>query len=55
MYQEVVRSDDEIDDLLDKCYDGGTHYRGMTYEDGIRAAIEWLTGLTDDNPIEEDA
>lgn len=49
----IVRSKEEIDDLLEWVFEGveeGTHYHGMSYEEGIRNTIDWLTGFTDDNP-----
>ena len=45
---EITRSNKEINDLLDKCYEaennGESQYPGMSYEEGIKAAIEWVTG-----------
>lgn len=53
MYQ-VTRSEKEIDSLLNQCLDaqdsGESKYPGMSYEQGIRAAIEWITGQ-DENPL----
>ena len=41
------RTENEIDDLLDKLAEqesqGGSKFPGMTYEDGIKAMLEWLT------------
>lgn len=37
----------EIDDVLNWCAEGedeGTHFRGMSYEQGVRAAIDWMQG-----------
>lgn len=52
----MARTEEEINDLLNKCVDaedtGESKYPGMTYEQGIKAAIEWLTGNTDDNPLD---
>jgi hypothetical protein len=46
MYQEVVRTDKEIDDLRNKIGEqkmkGGSKFSGMTYEEGLDTAIEWL-------------
>ena len=43
----VVRTTDEVDEVLNKCVEasdeGITAYYGMSYEDGVRAGIEWLT------------
>ena len=55
--REVVRSDDKVDALIDRCiknkYDK-SEYPGMSYEEGIIAAIEWLTGECDDYPFDEE-
>jgi hypothetical protein len=47
--QERVR-DSEMDQILDWCAeaeDEGSHYGGMTYEQGIRDTLEWLAGYGD--------
>jgi hypothetical protein len=31
----------------------GTRWRGMTYEDGVIAALEWVRGDRDEDPFEE--
>lgn len=42
----MKRTDHEINELLDRCVDaevtGESTYPGMSYEQGIKAAIEWL-------------
>lgn len=52
----MARTEEEINDLLNKCAEaedtGESKYPGMTYENGIAAAINWLTGNTDDNPLD---
>ena len=53
------RTDKEIEDLVDKCFDAeseGSKYSGMTYEQGIRAAIDWLfdTGRDSYHPLDDD-
>ena len=53
------RTDAEIEDLLEQCWEaeneGKTKYRGMTYEQGIKAAINWLldTGYDDYHPLND--
>lgn len=46
MYK-IVRTEDEINALLNEIAETkdtqGTKFRGMSYEDGIEAAIRWLT------------
>lgn len=56
MYQ-VMHSDQEIDDLLNDCAEeegeGTTRFKGMTYEQGIKAAIEWLIDPIFSHPLED--
>jgi hypothetical protein len=51
----VEPSDEEIYDALNKCVEaannGTSIYPGMNYEDGVKAAIEWLIGDTKDKPF----
>ncbi len=46
-------ADDTMTDLMDWCMDAdneGSHYTGMTYEQGIRDTLDWLSGETDEPP-----
>lgn len=54
--RDIVRSDEEIqavvewiDELRDR---GGSHYRAMTYEQGMSAMLDWLTDNDADDPRE---
>lgn len=52
---EIVRTDKEIDEVLNKASESmehGSKYPGMSYEDGIKNMYEWLCGLIDDDPME---
>lgn len=53
---EIKRTEKEIDELLNKCSEaeenGDTSYPGMSYEQGIKNALEWALGYTNDNPLE---
>ncbi len=44
----TCRTQRQIDDLLNRCLEseetGESAYPGMSYEQGIKAAIEWLDG-----------
>ncbi len=57
MYK-IKRSEEEIDNTLNSAIaweeKGQTAVRGMTYEQGVIAAIRWITGEIEDRPIEED-
>ncbi|KKN90037.1 hypothetical protein LCGC14_0231500 [marine sediment metagenome] len=49
----IKRSDDEIDRVANWANEGqdqGTHYEGKSYEDGLVAMLNWLTGDDDDAP-----
>lgn len=49
-------TEDDIDRVIDWCHKGreyGSHYRGMSYEDGVIAAIDWLTGNVEEAPDAE--
>jgi len=54
---EIVRNTEEINDVLDDCLDvveGKTsRFPGMTYEDGVKYAIEWLTEKGRPHPLED--
>ncbi len=56
MYK-VIRTDDEINDLLNECDEaeefGRPKFPSMTYEQGLKAAIMWLTEQYVANPLEE--
>lgn len=56
MPDKCVRSQAEIDDLVGQLNDAqetGSMYPGMSYEDGVRAAVEWLTDEEAEHPLEE--
>lgn len=57
MYQ-VKRSDEEINRVLNKAAEqeemGGTRYRGMTFEQGVQAALLWVFGDWDDEPMHDE-
>jgi len=50
-----MRTKEEINEQLDKAENAlvsGEGYFGMTYEAGVKAAIEWIMGDVDEKPIE---
>ena len=53
----IERTDEEINDVLDACMDqegkGGSRWPGMTYEDGVSEAIQWIIGQTEGNPMQD--
>ena len=52
----IAREDSDVDELLNQCVEqeekGNSKYPGMSYERGIRAAIEWLLGWEEIHPLE---
>lgn len=49
--------EDQIDDVLNECMeridDGDSKYPGMSYEQGVEAAIRWMQG-DGDNPMSDE-
>lgn len=45
-----------IQNVIDRCSDaernGVTEYPSMSYEDGVKAALEWIAGYTETPPLE---
>jgi len=51
-----MRSKFEIDDVLDLAMAAeheGTKWPGMSYEQGVSAALRWALGEEDENPMED--
>ena len=47
-------TDEEMEAECDKTYDAdenGSAWPGMSYEQGVRAALDWVLGNSDDPPI----
>lgn len=57
MPYDIARSDDEIDAVRNRVSEqenaGGSAWPGMTYEQGVEAALAWVTGEQDTNPMED--
>ena len=52
MYR-IKRTAEEIDEQMNRAWeeeDDGSRYPGMTYEQGVRAAIDWITTDGGDEP-----
>lgn len=56
MSYEVKQTDKEVDNIIDQCADserdGVSKFPGMTYEQGVRAGIDWVTGNLEGSPLE---
>lgn len=51
----VKRSDKEIDRVMNAATEqedkGETKWAGMSYEQGVNAALSWILGENDDDPM----
>lgn len=47
-------AEEQRDEALAVSAEGGTRYAGMTYEDGVAAALNWLLAETPEPPMELD-
>jgi len=45
-----MRRKEEIYEQIDACENSDNF--GMTYEDGVKATLEWILGYSNDKPIE---
>jgi hypothetical protein len=52
----IERTDDEIDEQKNKALesDGRSKWPGMTYEQGVARALDWVTGYDDVAPMEDE-
>lgn len=52
----IEQAEKDIDRVLNRCSrledEGSSEVPGMTYEQGVKAAIEWLTTKGASNPLE---
>lgn len=52
------RTQAEVDEVLNKAQEaedeGVANWPGQTYEQGVAAALMWVLGHTNDNPMEDE-
>lgn len=57
MAYTIKRTTAEIDDTLNRAMeaedDGRSNRPGMTFEQGVSAAIQWITGQHNENPMDD--
>lgn len=46
-----MRSKSEIDEQIERAIDENGVYFGMSYEEGVVAALDWVIGFIDEKPI----
>jgi hypothetical protein len=45
---------DQIDEAADSMAEGGSRWPGMSYEEGVLAALRWLVGESFQKPMEDE-
>ncbi len=54
----MTPTEDQIDEQLNLAAaqeeEGGSKWPGMSYEQGVRAAIDWMRGFADEPPMADD-
>ena len=54
--RQMKPNEEEINDVLNKCTEseeeGASRWPGMTYEQGVKAATEWMQGYGE-NPMQD--
>ena len=50
----MERSEDEINDQYAKAVDEAGKWPGMSYTDGVQAALLWVLGERDEGPMDDD-
>jgi len=53
----LKRTKSEIEEQLNKALDAldtGSKYPGMSYEEGVSAALDWVIGNIDDRPMDDE-
>jgi len=52
-----MRDSDEVEQQFDEanaaCAEGSNRYPGMTYDQGVRDALAWVLGESDDAPYDD--
>lgn len=55
--QNTTITDDQVDDTIDDAHQnidqGTSRWPGMTYEQGVADALNWVMGNRDESPFEE--
>lgn len=50
-----MKTREEVNEQIDKAQqsiESGEGYHGMSYEEGVKAALEWVMGDIEEKPIE---
>ena len=50
--REIEAACERAADLQNKAFENGSKYRAMTYEDGLRDALDWVCENSEEDPTE---
>jgi hypothetical protein len=48
-----MKTEDEIFSVLDAIHDNTNDFKKSSYEDGVQAALDWVLGRREENPLED--
>lgn len=48
------RVEEQLNKAWDQINEGGTNWPAMSYEQGVAAALDWITGNNEDLPMEDE-
>lgn len=51
--QQIADAAERAAQAKDNADAGSSRYPAMTYEDGLRDALDWASGLSDNDPTED--
>ena len=49
-----MKTEYKINNMIDKAIDAEGRFPGMSYEQGVRYALEWVMEYVDEAPIQEE-
>lgn len=57
MIYKIKKTPEEINDLLNACVESEatekSKFPGMSYEEGVKYALEWVLGISDVHPLQD--
>ena len=49
----LERTEDQIEDQINEAEDNRNKFPGMTYAEGVSAALRWVLGWAEETPMED--
>ena len=50
MKPDQMQIDSVLNELIEQIDEGGSRFPGQSYEEGVKAGIEWAAGMSDEEP-----